>query len=90
MRRRSVSICVSPVGLDLRLARSPQADAASDTGEVGPHAGQPRQQVSQLRQLHLHLGLVGPGPCGEDVENQLGPVHQAHLEGVLQILPLHR
>ena len=78
------------VGLQLGLARPPEADAAADTGEVGPHPGEPRQQVFQLRQLHLQLGLVASGPGGEDVEDDLGPVHHPDLERALQIHPLHR
>ena len=34
-----------------------------------------RQQILELRQLHLQLGLVAAGAGGEDVENDLGPVH---------------
>ena len=78
------------VGLQLGLARAPEADAAADTREVGPHPGQPGQQVFQLRQLHLQLGLVAPGPGGEDVEDDLGPVHHPHLELALEVGALHR
>jgi hypothetical protein len=43
-----------------------------------------------LRQLHLELGLVAPGPGGEDVEDHLRPVHDADRERALQIGALHR
>ena len=78
------------VGLELGLARSPEADAAADTGKVGPHPGEARQQVLELRQLDLELGLVAAGPGGEDVEDDLGPVHHPHLELALEVGALHR
>ena len=73
------------VGLELGFAGAPEPDAAADTGQVGPHPRQPRQQVGQLGQLHLQLGLVGAGPGGEDVEDQLGPVHDPALELLLEV-----
>ena len=60
------------VGLELGFARSPEADAAADTREVGPHPGQARQQVLELRQLDLQLGFVAARPGGEDVEDDFG------------------
>ena len=78
------------VGLELRLARAAKTDAAADAREVGPHPGEPGQHVLQLGQLDLELGFVAPGPGGEDVEDDLGPVHHPHLELALQVGPLHR
>ena len=53
-----------------------------------PHAGEPRQSVLKLRQLHLHLGLGAARPRGKDVENQLGPVDDALPDGILDVLCL--
>ena len=78
------------VGLELGFARAPETDAAADAREVGPHPGEPRQHVLELRQLDLQLGLVAPRPGGEDVEDDLGPVHDAHLELALEVGALHR
>jgi hypothetical protein len=76
------------VRLELRLAGAAHADAAAELLEVRPHARQPRQHVLQLRELHLELGLVRPRARGEDVEDQLGPVHHAHADRLLDVLPL--
>ncbi len=47
-------------------------------------------RYSELRQLDLQLGLVGPGPGREDVEDQLGAVHHPDLELLLQVGALIR
>ena len=78
------------VGLELGFARAPETDTAADTGQVGPHPGQPGQQVLQLRQLDLQLGLVTAGPGGEDVEDDLRPVHDPDLELALEVGALDR
>ena len=77
------------VGLELRFARAPQPDAATDPREVGPHAREARQQVLELCQLHLHFCLRRARARGEDVEDQLGAVHHPHRQRLLQIRPLH-
>ena len=46
------------VGLELRFTRAAHADAAAEIFEVGPHAREARQQIFELRELHLHLGLA--------------------------------
>jgi hypothetical protein len=78
------------VGLELRLARPSQPDAAPDARQVGPHARQAWQQVLELRQLHLHLRLGGARARRKDVENDLGAVHHAHRQRLLQVGPLRR
>ena len=56
-RRRSTSSCVSP---------GPRvADAAADAREVRPLARQARQQVLELRQLHLQLALGLRARCAK-------------------------
>src|SRR6266550_5000527 len=77
------------VGLELGFARSPEADTAADTREVGPHPGQARQQILELRQLDLQLRFVAARARREDVENDLGAVHHAHAETLLQLHALY-
>ena len=67
------------VGLQLGLAgalgaNSSLAAAAALALQVGPHTGEPGQQVLVLRQLHLQPALLGLGPLGEDVQNQAAAV----------------
>ena len=73
-----------PVGLELGLAGAAGADAAAGPRQVRPHAGQARQLVLQLGQLHLEAPLVGPGVLGEDVEDQAAPVDDLDLEELLE------
>src|SRR5438552_6108185 len=51
--RRDLAADHAAVGFELGFAGSPEADAAADTGEVGPHAREARQQILELRQLDL-------------------------------------
>src|SRR6267143_6709549 len=46
------------VRLELCFTRSAEPDAAADTRQVRPHARQARQEILELGQLHLELGLV--------------------------------
>ena len=77
MRRRSVS--------SLRFARTAGADAAAQARHRRAVAGQPRQQVVQLRQLHLQLAFARAGAAGEDIEDQLRAVEDLDIERLLQI-----
>ena len=78
------------VRLELRFAGAAHADAAAEFLEVGPHARQPRQHVLELRELHLHLRFARARARGEDVEDQLGAVHHALADRVLDVLALRR
>ena len=72
-----------PVGFELRFAGAARADGRARTGlalEMGPHAGQPRQQIFILRELHLQPALLCAGTLGENIENESAPVHDAHAE----------
>ncbi len=80
----------APVGLELGLARSAQSDAAADAGQVGPHPREARQQVFELRELHLHLGLGAAGAGRENVQDDFGAVHDAHPGRLFEIDALHR
>ena len=63
----------SAVGLELGFARSPETYTAADAREVGPHPGQPREEVLELGQLDLELGFVAACSGGEDVEDDFRP-----------------
>src|SRR5918912_222300 len=72
------------VDLDLGLAgAAADADAADLAFEVGPGAGQPRQQVLEPRQLHLDATLVGARPLGKDVQDQQRAVDGAAADDLL-------
>ena len=67
------------VGLDLRLARAPGADAAdaaagAETLEVRPQAAHAGHVVLELRELDLELAVGRVGVAGEDVEDHRGAV----------------
>ena len=53
-----------------------------------PHAGQPRQNVLELRQLDLKPRLPRPCPPREDVEDETAPVHDAQIQFLLEIAAL--
>jgi hypothetical protein len=57
---------------------------------VGPHTGQPRQPVFELRQLDLEAPLVGLGPFGEDIENEGRAVDDLDIECFFEIALLGR
>ena len=73
------------VRLELGFTGSAEPDPAADTRQVRPHARQPRQQILELRKLHLELGLAATRPCREDVENDLGAVHHPHPDMLLEL-----
>ena len=78
------------VHLELLLARAPGADPGALLGQAEPLAAQARQAVAQLGQLDLELAFVRPGPLGEDVEDELGPVDDLDLDLVLEVPLLGR
>ena len=55
-----------------------------------PHAREPRQQVFELRELHLQLRLMTARARREDVENDFGAIHDAHTQALLEFHALHR
>jgi hypothetical protein len=75
----------SAVHFELRLARSPGADAARLPREVRPHTREPRQQILQLRELDLQPPFPAPRPLREDVENQLRAIEHLALEELLEV-----
>src|SRR6266550_1786565 len=73
------------VRLELCFTRSAEPDTAADTRQVCPHARQARQQILELRELHLELGLAAPRACRKDVENDLRAVHHPHPDMLLEL-----
>ena len=82
MRRRSVSSLVSP--------GPPGADAAAEARQRVAGADQPRQQVFQLRELHLQLALARPRAAREDVEDQLRAIDDLAADLLLDLPQLRR
>ena len=78
------------VALELRFARPARADAAGLALEVLPHAGEPRQRVLELRELDLQPRFAGARTAREDVEDQLGAIHDLDAERLLEIAHLGR
>ena len=90
-----------PVDLQLLLAGTAGADGADrprrgttagagDRIQVRPHPRQAGVGVFQLGQLNLEFGLLGLGPRGEDIEDQLAAVHHLDANGLLQLANLGR
>ena len=73
---RSTSIFVSP--------GPARADAASEARHGLAPAAEPRQQVVQLRELHLRLALAGARVQREDVQDQRGPVDHLDPQPLLE------
>src|SRR5262249_17221429 len=78
------------VALELGLARAARPDAAPEALEVLAHAAHAREVVLELRELHLELAFGADGVLREDVQDQLGPVDDAGLQGVLERSLLRR
>jgi len=77
----------SAIRLELRLTGPARADAAAEPRERRAGAGQARQQIFELRELHLPLALARARAAGEDVENQLRAIDHLALDPLLE-LPL--
>ena len=67
------------VGFELRLARPPSSDAASQPRQRGALPRQAGQQVVKLRQLDLNLPFTAMSPAREDVQDHLRPIDDFHL-----------
>ncbi len=79
-----------PVGFQLCLAGSAQANAALLPLQVGPAAHQARGQMLELGQLDLQFALVAAGALREDVEDQTDAVDNAAVQRLLQVALLRR
>ncbi len=78
------------IGLDLRLPRTPRADAAAQALEVAPQAAHARQVVLQLRELDLQLALRAVRVRGEDVEDHRRAVDHRQAQRLLEVALLAR
>ncbi len=78
------------VGLDLRLAGAPRADAAAEALEVGPQPAHAREVVFELGELDLELALGAVRMRGEDVEDHGRAVDDRHADGLLEVALLAR
>src|SRR5216684_4065891 len=78
------------VEFELGLADASRTDAAGLPLEVRPSAGEARQQVLELRQLHLRTRFAAASPAGEDVENQAATVDDLRGDDLLQVARLCR
>ena len=81
----------SAVGLYLGFTHAAAGTSSSPLSfEVGPHAGQARKHVIVFGQLHLHLGVRGLCPLGEDFQDEAGAVdYYAVLQESLDVTLLH-
>jgi len=73
------------VGLNLSLTRSSQSDTSPLPFEVSPHAGESREKVLVLSQLHLGSGMRGTGPSRKNVKYEVGAVDDAAVEILFNI-----
>src|SRR5262249_21366544 len=64
---------------------TPRATACTLLAELLASTAQPRQPVSQLRELHLHHALLTAGVLGEDVEDQRDAVDDVDAEELLEV-----
>ena len=94
-QRRDAVAGKAAVGLDLRLARAPGADAAvhparAEALEVGPEAPHPREVVLELCELNLQLAFRRVRVRGENVEDDRRAVDHRDLELGLKVALLPR
>jgi hypothetical protein len=73
------------VGFQLCLTRTARSNAAAQPRHLFAVAGQPRQQIAQLRQFHLHAALAGPGARSENVQDELSTVDDASTDRLFQV-----
>ncbi len=75
----------APVGLDLSLTGATHADTAALSLEVGPHAGEAREEVLVLSELDLGLSVGGLGATSENVEDEACAVEDLDLKLALDV-----
>ena len=80
----------APVHFQFGFTGPPGTDTAAQPGKTGPLSHDPGQHVLQLGQFHLELAFAGPGPFGEDVQDQAGTVDDPHPQGPFQVPLLGR
>src|SRR5262245_40329850 len=62
------------VCFQFRFTGASRADSSAKARQLRALSGESRQQIPQLRQLHLNLSLPAVCPSSEDIEDQLGTV----------------
>ncbi|MNJ47784.1 hypothetical protein D3C77_429530 [compost metagenome] len=77
-----------PVCLQLALAGAARADPAAESGQIFAVTRQSRQQIAELRQLHLDNAFTRLCALGKNIQNQLRPIDNFNIKQVLQITHL--
>ena len=76
----------SPVGLDLRLARTAEkAEAAALPFEVSPRPDQPALLIDEMGELDLEAPFPRPRAPAENLENQTGTVEDLGIPRGLKV-----
>ncbi len=78
------------VDFKLCLAGAACSNSACLTRKVGPHSGETRQKILQLRKLDLEAALTSSRTSRENIENQLGAVQDLAAGQLFEIAPLRR
>ena len=78
------------VGFELGFAGASRADAAAQPRQRRAGADEPRQQVFQLRELHLQLAFARPRAAREDVEDELRAIDDLAADLLLDLPQLRR
>ena len=78
------------IQFELLLAGTFEADAALLPFQMGPEAAQAGNQIVELGELDLEAAFQRQGALGEDIEDELGPVHDAHAKDVFERSALGR
>ena len=78
------------IGFKLRFTWASSADSASKLRHFHAASSQPRQQVLQLRQLHLQLAFTTAGMAGKDVEDELRTIDHPRIHFALNVALLRR
>src|SRR5713101_6291784 len=76
------------VGLQFLFTRSARADSATEARKLFASACQPREQIIQLRKLHLKLAFAGARVAGKNIEDELGAVNHAATHSFFKIAQL--
>ena len=79
------TVDLAAIGFQLGFTGAAGPDAAAELRHLHAASRQARQQVLQLRQLHLQLSFTGAGVAGEDVEDKLRAIDHPDLELALQV-----
>ena len=62
-----------------------RADAAAETRHLRAMAGQPRQQVIQLREFDLQLAFARAGAAGKNIQDELRAVDDFAIERAFEV-----